>query len=150
MTTELDVLVVVVLYGGYSVEILADEVAQYAVAGAVQDTHAAHSDERGIINKVHDGLDSLITTHAADIDIGLECKLAVVDIVMSLLADICGGTYILNLDRLSSLQTVSLDYGGNLSESDRHIILVYGNHLTNLGLAGKTYRVTNLECALGR
>ena len=57
---------------------------------------------------------------------------------------------LLNLNGLGGLQTVSLDHGGNLSESDRHIILVYGNHLTNLGLAGKTYRVTNLECALGR
>ena len=103
MTAKLDVLVVVVLDGGYGVEVLADKVAQYAVTSAVQDTHAAHANQRGVVNKVHHSLYSLVTAHAADIDIGLEGKLAVVDVVVCLLAYVCGGADILGLDGLGGL-----------------------------------------------
>ena len=97
MTSELDVLVVVVTDGGYGVEVLADKVAQDAVAGAVQYADAAHADEGGIIYEVHYGLDGLVTTHSANIDIGLESQFAVIDVVVGLLAHVCGGADLLNL-----------------------------------------------------
>ena len=143
--TELDVLVVVVLDGRNGVQILADKVAQYAVAGTVQDAYATHADERGIVDKVHNGLDSLIATHAANIDIRLESQFAVIDVIVSLLAHICGGAYILNLYRLSRLQTVSLDRCLDKSECNGNIIFVDRYNLADLGLTGQTDRVTHLE-----
>ena len=72
MTPKLNMLVMIVLDCGHSVEVLADQVAQYAVACAVQDAHAAHADERGVVNKVHNGLNGLVTTHAAHVNIRFE------------------------------------------------------------------------------
>ena len=148
MTAKLDVLVVVVLDGGDGVEVLADEVAQDSVAGAVEDADAAHSYERGIINEVHYGLDGLVTTHSADIDIGLEGQFAVVDVVVGLLAHVCGGAYLLNLYGLGGFQTVGLDRCGYLAECNGNVALVDRYHLTDLCLTGQTDGVTHLELAL--
>ena len=80
----------IILYGRYGMKVLAYKVTQNSVACTVQNAHAAHTDKCSVVNKVHDGLDSLITTHSAHVNIGLEGQLAVVYVVMSLLADICG------------------------------------------------------------
>ena len=145
MTAKLDVLIVIVLDGRNGVQVLADQVAQYAVTGAVENAYAAHSYERGIINKVHYGLYSLVTTHTAHINIRFESQLAVVYVIMSLLAHICGGAYILHLNGLCGFQTVCLDRGGYLAECYRNVIFVDRYNLTDLCLTMKTHSVTNLE-----
>ena len=149
VAAELDVLVVIILYGGNGVEVLADQVAQYSVSCAVEYADAAHSYEGGVINEVHYGLDGLVTAHSAYVDIGLEGQFAVVDVIVGLLAHICGCADLLNLDGLCRFQTVSLYYAGYLAESDRDIILVDRYYLTDLCLTVKADRVTDLECTLG-
>ena len=149
MTAKLDVLVVVVLDGGYGVEVLANQVSQDAVSGAVEDADAAHADERGVIYKVHYGLNGLVTAHSAHVDIGLESQFAVVDVIVGLLAHICGGTDLLNLYGLGGLQAVGLDCAGYLTESNRDIVLVYRYYFTDLGLTGQTDGVTHFELTLG-
>ena len=149
MTAKLDVLVVVILDGGYSVEVLAYQVAQDAVSGAVEDADAAHADERGIVNKVHYGLNGLVTAHSAHVNIGLEREFAVVDVFVSLLAHICGGTDLLNFYGLGGLKAVGLDYAGYLAECYGYVVLVDGYDFTDLGLTGQTDGVTHFELTLG-
>ena len=144
MATELDVLVVVVFDGRNGVQILAYEVAQYAVTRAMQDTHAAHSNQCGVINKVHYSLYSLVTAHATNINIRFESQFTVVDVIVGLLANVCGGAYILNLYRLGRLQTVSLDRSLNEPERNCYIVFVYSYDFTNLCLTSQTYRIANL------
>ena len=136
MPAKLNMLVVIVLDGGNGVEVLADEVTQDAVSGAMKDTDAAHSYKRSIIYKVHYGLDGLVTTHAADIDIGLESQFAVVDVVVGLLAHVCGGAYLLNLYGLGGFQTVCLDGGLYEAECNGYVVLVDRYYFTDLGLTG--------------
>ena len=95
-----------------------------AVTGAVKDAHATHANERGVINKVHHSLDGLITAHTSHINIRFKGQFAVVDVIMSLLAYVCSGAYILHFYSLSRLQTVSLYYAGNMPESNRNVIFV--------------------------
>ena len=145
MATELDMLVVVVLDGGNGVQILAYKVAQNAVTRAMKDAHTTHTNQCGIVNKVHNSLDCLVTPHAANVNIGLESQFAVVNIVVSLLAHICCGADILNLYGLSRLQTVCLDRCLDKAECNGNIALVDRYNLANLGLTGQADRVTNLD-----
>ena len=145
VSAKLNMLVVVILDGRNGVEVLTDQVTQYAVSRTVQDTNAAHTNECGVIDKVHHRLDGLVAAHATHVDIGLERQLAIEDVVMSLLAHVCSGTDILSLDRLGGLQAVGLDYGRNLTECHSYVILVYLDHFAHLSLTVQTYAVTDLE-----
>ena len=150
MPTKLDVLVVIFTDGWNGVQVLADKVAQNAVSGAVKDAHAAHANQGSIINKVHYGLYGLVTAHSTHIDIRLEGKLAVIDVIVGLLAHICGCAYLLDLYRLCGFQTVGLDGGLDETERNGYVILVDGNNVANLGLTGQTYGITDLEHTLAR
>ncbi len=145
MPTKLYVLVVIVLDCRNGMQVLAYEVAQYAVACAVQDTHSAHSNQCSVINKVHYGLNSLITTHTANIDIRLECQFAVVYVIVGLFAHVCCSADILHLNGFGVLQAAGLYRCCYLAESNGYVVFVYSNHFTDLGLARKTDCIANFE-----
>ena len=71
-SAKLHMLVAAAGYGGGGIEVLADEGAQYAIARAMQDAHTGHAEQDGIVDIVGDGLQGLLATHAAHIDVLLE------------------------------------------------------------------------------
>ena len=77
-SAELYVLVAEGCYGGHGGEVLADELAQYARAGAVEYAHAGHAYEQGVVDEVGYGRKGFVAAHAAHVDVLLEGELAAV------------------------------------------------------------------------
>ena len=86
-TAETDVFVAVVGYAADGVEVLADNGAQGAGAGAVEDAYAVLLKENGVVDEIVDGGEGFFGAHAAHIEFGAEVELLLVDGVARLLAD---------------------------------------------------------------
>ena len=71
-------LIAVVCDVGNSGQILAYQLAQNTGSRTVQDSHARHAYEDGIVDEIGDGVDSLIASHAAHVEVLTEVQLAVV------------------------------------------------------------------------
>ena len=59
------------------IKILADELSEYACSCTMQDAYTTESYQDGIVNEVHHGVDSLVTTHTSYVDVLVEVLLAV-------------------------------------------------------------------------
>ena len=66
-------LIVIGSYARHGVEILANESAEYAIAGAVQNAHIFTAELNGIVEEIGDGLNGFVATHAANIDVRHRC-----------------------------------------------------------------------------
>ena len=90
-SAELHMLVGEVANGGHGGEVLADEGAQDAGAGTVENAHTLGANEYGIVDVVLHGLDGLGATHAAHIELLAEVELAPAYAVLRLSAEESGG-----------------------------------------------------------
>ena len=84
---ETDVFVAVVGYAADGVEILADNGAQGAGAGAVEDANAVLLKENGIVDEIVDGGECFFGAHTAHVEFGAEVEFLFIDGVARLLAD---------------------------------------------------------------
>ena len=84
---ETDVFVAVVGHAAHGVEVLADDGAQGAGAGAVEDAHAVLLEENGIVDEIVDSRERFFGTHTAHVEFGTEMEFLLVDGVARLLAD---------------------------------------------------------------
>ena len=84
---ETDVFVAVVGYAADGVEILADNGAQGAGAGAVEDAYAVLLKEDGVVNKIVDGGEGFFGAHTAHVEFGAEVEFLFIDGVARLLTD---------------------------------------------------------------
>lgn len=66
-------------HGGLSGEILTDELAQDAIAFAVEDTDTLHAHEHSIIDEVAYGLQRLVTTHTPHVEVWMEVLAMIVN-----------------------------------------------------------------------
>ena len=80
-------LIVIGSYAGHGVEILANESAEYAIAGAVQNAHIFAAELNGVVEEIGNSLDRFVSSHAAHIDFILETELAPAAVVA------CGAAY---------------------------------------------------------
>ena len=78
--------------GGHGGEVLADEGAQDAGAGTVENAHALGANEYSIVDVVLHGLDGLGATHAAHVEFLAEVELVPAYVVLCLSAEESGGT----------------------------------------------------------
>ena len=83
---ELHVLVSGRLHTWVCVEIIADELAQDACSGAVQDAHLAGSHQYGIVDEVGDSLQSFLAAHASHVNVLLEVQVFVAYLVLCIAA----------------------------------------------------------------
>ena len=75
-TAELHMLVAIALDTAHTVQVLTDGHFQRAGTRAMQDAHALGIELDGIIDEIGNGLQGLVGTHAAHVDIGFEIQLA--------------------------------------------------------------------------
>lgn len=143
---ETDVFVPVVGYAADGVEVLADDGAQGASAGAVEDAHAVLLEENGIVDEVVDGREGFFCTHAAHIEFGTEVELLLVDGVACLLAD--EGRYLRGGDFLGGavgdFESVEGHGGGHDAEENTRGFALEALHHADGGLPLDADVVTDL------
>lgn len=125
---ETDVFVAVVGYAADGVEILADDGAQGAGAGAVEDAHAVLLEEDGVVDEIVDGRERFFGTHTAHIEFGTEVELLLVDGVARLLADegrdLRGGDFLGRA--VGDFESVEGDGGGHDAEENTRSLALEG------------------------
>ena len=97
--------------------ILTDELAQDAIALAMEDADTRHSHEDGIVDEVLHGIESFVATHTTYIEILMEIALVGIDGLAGLLADAVGGEALLALLGLVLLGAL----GGVLQSVEAHL-----------------------------
>ena len=134
---ETDVFVAVVGYAADGVEVLADDGAQRAGAGAVEDAHAVLLEEDGVVDEVVDGREGFFGTHTTHIEFGTEVELLLVDGVARLLAD--EGRYLRGGDFLGraigDFEPVKRHGGGHDAEENTRSLALEGLYDADRGLA---------------
>ena len=78
-SAKLHMLVGIVGDIGDSSEVLTDELAQDAVALAMEDAHALHTHEDGIVDEVLHGIERFVATHASHVEVLVEVLAVTVD-----------------------------------------------------------------------
>ena len=121
-------LVSVVTHVRYGGKVLAYQLAQDARACSMQDSHARHAYEYGVVDEVGDGVDGLVATHATYVQVLAEVLSAVVDDVACVVGDTAVGTHdigialfglaLLSFWRFSVLQPFGAHLGFHTSEDD--------------------------------
>ena len=125
---ETDVFVAVVGYAADGVEVLADDGAQRAGAGAVEDAHAVLLEEDGVVDEVVDGREGFFGAHTAHVEFGAEVELLFIDGVARLLAD--EGRYLRGGDFLGGavgdFESVEGHGGGHDAEENTRSLALEG------------------------
>ena len=143
---ETDVFVAVVGHATDGVEILADDGAQGAGAGAVEDAHAVLLKENGIVDEVVDGGEGFFGAHAAHVEFGTEMEFLFIDGVARLLADegrdLRGGDFLGRT--VGDFEAVEGDGGGHDPEEDASGFALEALHHADGGLPLDADVVTHL------
>ena len=143
---ETDVFVAVVGHATHGVEILADDGAQGAGAGAVEDAHAVLLKENGIVDEVVDGGEGFFGAHAAHVEFGTEMEFLFIDGVARLLADegrdLRGGDFLGRA--VGDFEAVEGDGGGHNPEEDASGFALEALHHADGGLPLDADVVTHL------
>ena len=134
---ETDVFVAVVGYATHGVEVLADDGAQGAGAGTVEDAHAVLLEEDGVVDEIVDGREGFFGAHAAHIEFGAEVEFLFIDGVARLLADegrdLRGGDFLGRA--VGDFKSVEGDGGGHDPEEDASGFALEALHHADGGLA---------------
>lgn len=134
---ETDVFVAVVGYAADGVEVLADDGAQGAGAGAVEDAYAVLLKEDGIVDEVVDGRECFFGAHAAHIEFGAEVEFLFIDGVARLLTDegrdLRGGDFLGRA--VGDFKSGEGDGGGHDAEEDAGGFALEGLYDADRGLA---------------
>ena len=76
-TSKLHVFVSEMTHVGDGVQVLTDELTQYASTCAVKDANPRHAHQNGVVDEVHHSVHCLVASHAAYVDVLVEVLLAV-------------------------------------------------------------------------
>ena len=143
---ETDVFVAVVGYAADGVEVLADDGAQGAGAGAVEDAYAVLLKEDGIVDEVVDGRECFFGAHAAHIEFGAEVEFLFIDGVARLLTDegrdLRGGDFLGRA--VGDFKSGEGDGGGHDAEEDAGGFALEALHHADGGLPLDADVVTHL------
>ena len=152
-------LVAVVCDVGNGGQILAYQLPQDARSRAVQDSHARHAYEDGIVDEIGDGVDGLVASHTAHVEVLSEVQFAVVyhlagvlryhpvracDIVVALLGlrELRGGF-------LGAFQTVGTHLRTHAAEDDHRLTAVDAFNLADGREAFDAHGVAGLQLRVG-
>lgn len=143
---ETDVFVAVVGHATHGVEVLADDGAQGAGAGAVEDAHAVLLEEDGVVDEVVDGREGFFCTHTAHVEFGAEVEFLFIDGVARLLADegrdLRGGDFLGRA--VGDFEAVEGDGGGHDPEENTRSLALEALHHADGGLPLDADVVTDL------
>ena len=107
----------------------------------MQDAHAAQSNQNGVVNEVHHGVNGLVATHAPDVQILMKVLTTVfhrssrhmrrLNSQMGVL--ISGGSkfFTIHFYFFTSFQLLQLDLASQSSEDDRHLLALNGFYLAD-------------------
>ena len=128
------------------VEIIADELAQDACSGAVQDAHSASSHQYGIVDEVGDSLQCFLAAHASYVNVLLEVQVFVAYLVLCIAAYKGDDSLPLVLfGLLGTYQPLDIHGGLHHAEGHRSLLAVYLVDDTHGGLSLQFYCIAGLQ-----
>ena len=155
-TTKLHMLVAISSDIGYRRKILTDKLAEDARTRAVEYAYPAHSHQYGIVDEVGDGMESLVATHTAHIQVLLEMELALVDDGTAALSAIRQGGHhgsgrrreLLGCRSRSTLQPFGTHLGTHVTKDDGGHLAIHHLDGSYRGQPLDTHRVASLQRTL--
>ena len=127
---------------GDSFEVLSDDLPKNARPGAVQDTHPRAAHLYGVVDKVGNGLNSFIGTHASHVDFLFEVELFFPHIVRGFYPEeSCFCILFFDLAFTYFFQAVYLDCRFQHAECHSRVVSLYIEDFSNRGLPFQPYRI---------